>query len=77
MDNDTNIDLRKLLASAALEDEKLAEELILAVGHKSSIWIPQERPRGSNKKNHLKIILNVSRNILKQFQINFQTLKGS
>jgi hypothetical protein len=27
MDNDTNIDLRKLLASAALEDEKLAEEL--------------------------------------------------
>ena len=27
MDNDTNIDLKKLLASAALEDEKLAEEL--------------------------------------------------
>ena len=27
MDIDTNIDLRKLLASAALEDEKLAEEL--------------------------------------------------
>ena len=27
MDNNTNIDLRKLLASAALEDEKLAEEL--------------------------------------------------
>lgn len=27
MDNDTNVDLRKLLASAALEDEKLAEEL--------------------------------------------------
>ena len=27
MDNGTNIDLRKLLASAALEDEKLAEEL--------------------------------------------------
>ena len=27
MDNYTNIDLRKLLASAALEDEKLAEEL--------------------------------------------------
>ena len=27
MNNDTNIDLRKLLASAALEDEKLAEEL--------------------------------------------------
>ena len=27
MDNDTNIDLRKLLASAALEDENLAEEL--------------------------------------------------
>ena len=27
MDNHTNIDLRKLLASAALEDEKLAEEL--------------------------------------------------
>ena len=27
MDNDTNIDLRKLLASAALEDEELAEKL--------------------------------------------------
>ena len=27
MDNHTNIELRKLLASAALEDEKLAEEL--------------------------------------------------
>jgi hypothetical protein len=27
MHYDTNIDLRKLLASAALEDEKLAEEL--------------------------------------------------
>ena len=27
MDNHTNIDLKKLLASAALEDEKLAEEL--------------------------------------------------
>ena len=27
MDNDTNIDLKKLLASASLEDEKLAEEL--------------------------------------------------
>ena len=27
MDNDTNIDLREILASAALEDEKLAEEL--------------------------------------------------
>ena len=31
MDNDTNIDLRKLLASAALEDEKLAEDLRNAV----------------------------------------------
>ena len=27
MDSYTNIDLKKLLASAALEDEKLAEEL--------------------------------------------------
>ena len=27
MDNDTNIDLKKLLASAALEDEELAERL--------------------------------------------------
>ena len=27
MDNDTNIDLKKLLASAALEDEELAEKL--------------------------------------------------
>ena len=27
MDNGTNIDLRKLLASAAFEDEKLADEL--------------------------------------------------
>ena len=27
MDNDTNIDLKELLTSAALEDEKLAEEL--------------------------------------------------
>ena len=27
MDNDTNIDLKKLLASAALEDEELAKEL--------------------------------------------------
>ena len=27
MDSHTNIDLKKLLASAALEDEKLAEEL--------------------------------------------------
>ena len=27
MNNDTNIDLKKLLASAALEDEELAEKL--------------------------------------------------
>ena len=27
MDNDTNIDLKKLLASAALEDEEIAEKL--------------------------------------------------
>ena len=54
MDNDTNIDLRKLLASAALEDEEIAEKLSHEVAGKLTFqkieWKADEEAGGFERE---------------------------